>query len=563
MDERLAKIIEASQLQDVERHIEGVRRAAEMQAFNQWGFAAYCTLFVFGAFLLVAWSLWPKRRMLTLRGWRDEDDVGSGTGVRGGVAGETASAWRLKRVAPGFVGGVLLAILGAMSQQLSIDRNRGFIEDQQRRMNADLRRAMDRARQEYLREHPPTGERWNPELEREVKAAEDAARDNIVQSHYLYIPKGNSLRYLSLGNSSIAADYLWITSLQYVTSPFQQGHKFDFLHRFYAEILELDPHWIDIYVNMGKVLSALDPDRYRTQRFLDQCITRNPGDFQLPLQAGRLFVVPTVRRKQNQDYSRKASEYFEQAKSRQDLPKTDRAILEDLIGRLKREAGLHGAAAEQLWKIVNDPDVPKNLRENSSREWLQAESLVRADLFQQLVNAFKTRHGKLPQDLTIALMDFSAQPNARGPGWFKDGLNGANPLDAYGLPLLYDAATGEVASHGVHALNALRASRVIDSLIASVYSEPGRAFPRDLAELTQHIRRAFPTVDHAPLPVVDALGEELNAEKSPLGGPWNYDPNTGKITLPPECNPRELFRNADMTLDGRVPAYFKGAAGGQ
>jgi hypothetical protein len=411
--------------------------------------------------------------------------------------------------------------------------------------------------------HPPTQERWNPELEREVKEAEDAARDNIVQSHYLYIPKGNSLRYLSLGNSSVAADYMWITSLQYVTSPFQQGHKFDFLHKFYEEILELDPHWVDTYVNMGKVLSALDPDRYRTQHFLDECITRNPGDFRLPMEAGRLFVVPTVRRKLNQDYSLKASQYFEAALSRQNLPTAERAGLEDLIGRLKREAGMHGAAAEQLWKIVNDPDVPKNLRENSSREWLQAESLVRVDLFQQLVNGFKTRRGKWPQDLTIALMDFCAQPNARGPAWFKDGLSGAKPLDAYGLPLLYDPVTGEVASHGVRALNATRASRVIDSLIASIYSEPGREFPRDMAELNKHIRRVFPTADQAPLPVVDALGEELDAEKSPLGGPWNYDPNTGKITLPPECNSRELLRNANMTLEGRVPAYFLGAPSGQ
>ncbi|MCW8131446.1 MAG: hypothetical protein KIS92_13940 [Planctomycetota bacterium] len=541
MDPNVANLIDPALLPDVLRHLQKVERLAAADTLRTWGMIAYFAAFAAASLLLLAWVYWPRARTLTAQGFR------AGSGARG-----------IARIAPGVAGGVLMMLLSAVSMQTGIDRNRGFIADRQRRMTAEILNAEARARNEYLQEHPlPPDAPPSREVQAEIKKAEDAARDDIVRSHYLYIPTGNSLRYLSLGNSAIAADYLWLTSLQYVTSPFRQGQKYDMLHRFYNEVLELDPHWIDIYVNAAKVLSAIDPDRYRTERFICSTITQNPGDFRLPMEAGRLFVVPTVNLKQSRDYSKRASEYFAQALSRQDLPKAERAVLEDLIGRLQREAGLHAAAAEKLWSIVTDPDVPKNLRESSSRELLQADSLVRADFFQTMVNAYKQRRGTYPASLQIALVDFVSQPGARGPKWLEEGLTGKTPLDAYGVPLAYNMATGEVASRGVQALRAIQASRIVESLSTGLYPAVKGHIPPDLKTLTTFIRQYYAGPQGPPYTVVESLGEELDAEINPLGEPWMYDPATGRVTLPPICNARELLRNADATLEGRMPPHFR------
>lgn len=528
MDQTFAKLLDAQQAQEVLRHAEKVRVQAAGEAVAAWGVFAWNALFALGALLLLAWVFWPRR-------------------YRQGHG----------RAGAGFAGGVLLAVLCAAGTQTGIDRNRGFIADRQRRMDAELRAAMDQARKEHLAKHPDAAAQTPAELEKELLKAENAARENLVRSHYLYIPQGNALRYLTLNNPALAADYLWLTSLQYVTSPFRQGQKFDMLHRFYDEMLNLDPGWVEIYVNAGKVLSALDPERHRTELFLCRAITRNPRDHQLPMEAGRLYVVPTVNLRQSQEYSRKAGEFFEQALARRELPKNERVALEDLIARLKREAGLYGAAAERLWKIVTDPEAPKPLRESASREWLQAESLVRADLFQQLANAYRARHRAPPPSLGEALRDFFLRPEAKAPEWLKEGLSGRPPLDAYGLPIDYDPLTGAAASRGVRALHALRKGRMIDTLIATVYSHPQRAVPLHLRELKQYVARYFATPQGPPYAVVEILGENLDTLENPLGGEFEYNPQTGTVVLPPICNPRELLRNADPALDGQAPPYFK------
>src|SRR5471030_297880 len=108
------------------------------------------------------------------------------------------------------------------------------------------------------------------------------------------MPIGDSLAYLTLGNTALAADYLWLTSNQYVATSFHRGHKFEMLNRFYNAMLDMDPHWIDAEVNAGKVLSALEPNRFAVEQFYIRAIVNNPDDWRLPYEAGRLFVVPPV-----------------------------------------------------------------------------------------------------------------------------------------------------------------------------------------------------------------------------------------------------------------------------
>lgn len=490
---------------------------AVQQAAAAWGHGAALALFALGALLLLAWAFWPRDRVLTWRGWRPAEEEPA--------AGKPA----VSRSAPAYAGSLLLLMLCAVSQQLAIDGRRGFIADAARRMRAELRRA---------------------------EAIGPQERENVIRSHYLYLPEGNSLRYLSLGNLGLAADYLWLTSLQYVSSPFRQRYKFELLHRFYDTIMGLDPHWVEVLVRSGKILSALDPNRVRTEMFLMRAMTRNPGDFRLPLEAGWLYVVPPTNPRLLKVYSGKASAYLEKALGRRKLPDETRALLEDLVARLKIEAGYHQAARDELWRVATDQAAPEGIRQASSLAWLQAESLVREDLWRTLVGDFRAHHNAWPGSLTEALRDAVQRGARKLPEWLVVGASGAAPLDAYGHPVAYAPRTGEVSSTGVKLQRAAQVAGILEALAALLRNIHGR-FPADLAELTSWARGFFKPPNDAPFSVVDALGEDLDCTRSPLGVPWNYDPQTGKIRLPAECVPGQLLRNRMLAFDGQAPPYFE------
>ncbi len=81
---------------------------------------------------------------------------------------------------------------------------------------------------------------------------------------YMYMPAGNSLYYITLGNPSIAADYIWLSSLQFVSNSFRRHGKFDMLARFHKTMVDLDPAWIDAEVDGARVLSALINDEEKS-----------------------------------------------------------------------------------------------------------------------------------------------------------------------------------------------------------------------------------------------------------------------------------------------------------
>jgi hypothetical protein len=522
---------------------------ATLEALRNSGYGLYLVLFVLGAVLLLAWAGWPRERVLT---WR---------------------SWRCERALPGLAGALLLLLLCAVSQQLAIDDRRGFIADVQRRTEADLRRAAAVSPQE---------------------------RENIIRSHYMYLPEGDSLRYLSLGNTALAADYLWLTSLQYVSSPFRQRQKFGLMRRFYQGILDLDPHWVEIHVNAGRILSALDPNRTRTEQFFVQAITQNPDDYRLPMEAGRLYVIPPTDPRLLKVYSDKAGYYFEKARDRfAKDPERARsaaatiASLEDLIARLKMEAGYHQVARDYLWKVARDQSAPEALRQVSSLAWLQAESLYRLDLWRRLAAGYRARHGQFPPSLSGAFREALASteerqhlPAMRGED-LEAGRRGAPPLDAYGHPLRYDPAAGEAAlrelpgradvrdavaeaagmaviSPGVQAQRAIQVASIIEAMAQLFHGEcqevlrvnPPR-FPRDLPELNAFLRAYHRPPRDPPFTVTDAIGLDLDCTRNPLGGAWDYDPAAGLIRLPGVCAADELFRHRLAAFEGRPPPYFK------
>ena len=405
------------------------------------------------------------------------------------------------------LGLVVLLVLCAISHQTRIDTDRGFIADQEKR------------------------------YEKMIKTLEQRTdKDEVLRAQYLYMPVGDSLAYMTLGNTGIAADYLWLTSLQYVSTSFRRGQKFEMLSRFYTAMLELDPHWIEADVNAGKVLSALEPDRYAVERFYIKAIVLNPTDWRLPYECGRLFVVPPLNLEEQPEYSHRAAEWFKTAMSRPTFPKEMVRSTSNLLALVSAEAGYYEASDAMLYQQLTDEHTEKHLREISARDWMNVHSIRMAMELQKIVDDFKKTNGRLPPDLNTLIALLPADAAAE----FKE--------DAFGYPFDYDAETGKVSSRGVKVRKALTVQYVINTLIGLFRSDHAGRTPKSLDELGEWIRKVYVTAANpASVALKQSLGSDLDPRRSPLGS-WDYDAATGKIVLPEWCNAEQLYQNTEAVL---------------
>jgi hypothetical protein len=400
-------------------------------------------------------------------------------------------------------------LLLAQSRQLRVDEKRGFIADAPRRMERRLR-----------------------------EAGSSEARERILENNYLFLPHPDALRVACFNRPSLAADYLWLTSLQYVSSPFHRGRKGRMMEQFYRQILELDPQWVETHVNAGILLSALDPDRKRAEGFFDSAIVRNPDDYQLPLRAGLHYVIPPLDPDLQSEYSERAAFYLEMALRRKTLPPDSGTEIRHLLALLLSEAGQQQAAAAELRRIAEDPAVPDQVRNFASGQWVQVLSLLREGELRKLASQFRARENRWPAALKELF------PERR------------EPADGYGLPFRYDPASGRIDSEGLLIQRANQWASIVEVQANLFHAKRGR-FPADLKELGVFLREHYTASNRPFFPVVESLGKKLDRLESPFGGPDGYDSQSGKVQLPPEASPERLRANLKMAREGREPPAFQ------
>ena len=397
-------------------------------------------------------------------------------------------------------GAALSCMMLAAWSQVGIDKERGFIADQERRMDAKIR-----------------------------EIARLKGKDAALKMQYMYMPTRNGLFYMTLGNPSIAADYVWLTSLQYVSNSFRRGEKFEMLSRFHHTLIDLDPHWVDAQINGGKVLSALIDEREKSEQCFLYAIKHNPDSWKLLYEAGMLYVMPPSDPKKMAEFSRRAANYFELARAKKSCPPDYFKSLDDRIARLRLESGkeYYIQAEQLLYKNATDPSSPERLRDLSKGDWLRAHSMAQAAALSETAQTLRKRNGAYPKTIAEIVAQM-ANPQAFAQ-------------DAYAQPFDYDAASGEVSSHGANALRSIQAAGIVNTIIGYFRNEHGGRLPKDLIELREYVRTAQnPPFRPPSVMMLEAIGIELDPTKGPLG-PWNYDAEKGQVLLPPECNAKELY----------------------
>ncbi len=239
------------------------------------------------------------------------------------------------------------------------------------------------------------------------------SKDDSVDNDLLYLPNGRYLKVASLGHSALAADLVYLWSIQHY-SDYERADRFQ-----YVEHVLLDPGFIDAYSLGAMILSVEAHDLDGALRLLDLGIERNPDDWILPYIAGwECFLAGKFGQ---------ASAYFAQAS---EIPGAPDLIARNRAGAVARSGDIH--EAYRLWReLYLDPEMDDTTRAIAERQ--VRELHVRIDLqeIRTAAAAYRSRYEHWPAGIDALV---------------AEGLLPGMPRDPDGRAYTYNPATGDADS---------------------------------------------------------------------------------------------------------------------
>ena len=235
--------------------------------------------------------------------------------------------------------------------------------------------------------------------------------------HLLYLPSGKYLRAITFGYNSLAADLIYIWSIQYYSN-YQIADRYEYLDQIYRRVIaELDPTYIDPYL-VGSLIMSVEANRDDLAlRLLDEGIARNPREWILPFEAGFLCY------NRLRDYQR-ARAYFEKAVQIPGAPSVTKRLYAEMFDRIGDKR-----TSLRYWSEIHDAADTEYVRHVS---WLHVHDLaIDVDLedLSRALEAYRRRFESLP---------------ARLHGLVEAGILPSLPRDPEGHDYLYDPRTGQV-----------------------------------------------------------------------------------------------------------------------
>src|SRR5512143_945176 len=121
-----------------------------------------------------------------------------------------------------------------------------------------------------------------------LKLKTDAiARKKVPGSSIIYLPSGKFLKFATFGYSSLAADLVYLWSIQYYSTP-TIDDRFNYLDHIFAIISELDPKYTDPY-EIGALIAVQEAHNTEAAfKILDLGFAKNPDQWLFPFDAGHI-----------------------------------------------------------------------------------------------------------------------------------------------------------------------------------------------------------------------------------------------------------------------------------
>ncbi len=237
--------------------------------------------------------------------------------------------------------------------------------------------------------------------------------------HLLYLPSGRYLKAMAFGYPEVAADLIYIWSIQYYSN-YQIQDRYDYLDQIYRRVIaELDPRFVDPYL-VGSMIMSVEAGRDDLAlKLLSDGTEKNPGEWILPFQAGFLCYQKLA------DYAC-ARDRFEQTLRIPDAPATVRRLYAEMYNRLGDKK-----SSLRYWTEILESADSDYVRRIA---WLHVHDLaidVQLEDLDQLLDRYAAAHGHPARSLEDLVR-----------GRLLSGI----PRDPNDQPYLLDRTTGRAAS---------------------------------------------------------------------------------------------------------------------
>jgi hypothetical protein len=240
---------------------------------------------------------------------------------------------------------------------------------------------------------------------------------NVLISQMLYLPSGKYLKPATFGYYSIAADLIYLWSIQYYGDPGFHP-KMEYLKHTYDLITDLDPQYLDAYETGALFMFVEGRNPKAGLQLLDQGLAKNPNQWILPLDAG-FYCIMRLRDQ------KLAAEYFAKAAK---IPGAN-SLAKRALASSRFKLGDKISALE-LWKEVFSTAENATIKQTAYQQIYELRVLIDLDSIRLAIHYFEQQFGRPPLNMDQLV---------------SRGYLNVIPLDPDGNPYNYDPRTGTVA----------------------------------------------------------------------------------------------------------------------
>ncbi len=226
---------------------------------------------------------------------------------------------------------------------------------------------------------------------------------------FVSMPPGKTLKVLSFGYHNLAADMLFIWSIQFY-STYYLTNRFDYLERIYDAITDITPEYKEPYIVGAMIMVYEARDIPMALRLLDKGSQRNPRTWIFDQEAG-YYCYRYLK-----DYAR-AERYYNSAAAKPDAP----AILRRMNAHM---VYLHDdpRRAYQMWLDIYRNSRSTLERNSAFNHLYQIKAETDLALLRREIAAFRQRSGRWPA--ALAELAGGSTKDFAGNGYIYDALKG-------------------------------------------------------------------------------------------------------------------------------------------
>lgn len=235
---------------------------------------------------------------------------------------------------------------------------------------------------------------------------------------FVSLPSGKALKVLCFGYRNLAADMLFIWSIQFY-STYYLANRFDFLERVYDTITDITPQYKEPYIIGSLIMVYEAQDIPMALRLLDKGSRQNPDEWYFDHDAG-YYCYKFLK-----DYA-KAEFYYNRAAAKPGAPSFLKRMNAHLVY-------LHDdpKVAYRMWLDIYNHARDILEKDGAFNHLYQIKAESDLSLLREKIGIFRQKFRRLP----ATLAELAAS-----------GLVAGLPMDFAGKEYIYDSEKGSVAA---------------------------------------------------------------------------------------------------------------------